>query len=69
MLETLYDEGESVRADLADCVRGARPAFGLVGVEVAEPGAERSSLPSGPQIRENEDPSDQRSECEEHNCD
>jgi hypothetical protein len=54
---------------LADCVRGARPAFGLVGVEVAEPGAERSSLPSGLTIRENEDASDQRGECEEHDCD
>jgi hypothetical protein len=69
VLEALYDERESVRADLADCVRGARPAFGLVGVEVAEPGAERSSLPSGLTIRENEDASDQRGECEEHDCD
>ena len=51
MLEALYDEGESVGADLADCVRGARPDFGLVSVEVPEPGAERPSLPGGLTIR------------------
>jgi hypothetical protein len=69
VLEALYDEGESVRADLAECVRGARPAFRLVGVKVPEPGAERSSLPSGLTIREDEDASNQRGECEEHDCD
>jgi hypothetical protein len=69
MLEALYDEGESVGADLADCVRDARPEFGLVSVEVPEPGAERPSLPGGLTIRQNEDANDQRSECEEHDCD
>jgi hypothetical protein len=69
VLEARYDKGESVRADLADCIRGTRPAFWLVGVEVPEPGAERSSLPSGLTIPENENASDQRGECKEHDCD
>jgi hypothetical protein len=62
VLEVLYDEGESVRANLADCVRGARPDFRLVGVEVPEPGAECSALPSGLTIRQNEYANVQRSE-------
>jgi hypothetical protein len=69
VLEALDDEGNSVRADLAECLRGAHPAFGLVGIEVPEPGAERFSLPGGLTVRENEDASDHRGECEEHDCD
>jgi hypothetical protein len=69
VLEAPYDEGDSVRADLADGVLGVRPAFELVGIEVPEPGAERSSLPSGLTIRENEDASDQSGEFEKHDCD
>ncbi len=69
MLEALYDEGESVRADLADCLSSARPGFEPVGVEVPEPCAKRSSLPSGLTIPKNEDANDQNAECEKHDCD
>jgi hypothetical protein len=69
MLEALYEEGDSLGADVADCVRGVCPSFRLVGVKVPEPGAERSSLPNGLAIREKHRASDQRGKCEEHDCD
>jgi hypothetical protein len=69
VLEAQYEEGDSVGADLADSIRGARPDFGFVGVKVPEPCAERSSLPSGLAILKNEEASDQCGERDDHDCD
>jgi hypothetical protein len=69
MLEALLDQGDGVRAYMADCVRGGSPELGLLGVKIPEPGAERSSLPSEPAVWENEGASDQHGECDHHDCD
>ena len=59
LLQAWYKEGDGIRADVADCIRGARADFEVVGVKVPEPGAKCSSLPRGLTPGECEDASAQ----------